>query len=309
MKDSRLTEIGINKLVKVDKEANLTPLPTDTEKKIKEHFRIRLSTPCKSPRPSCSSVRLKKNLEILQRPNSMKASTISRATLLRFKSKIPQVPRQLLSTQSKAIESTLPKPRQEEEEQEKNSFTERYLPKKRVFFHRIIGKLKLPSKEFKIASRDLDPQDTPVTKSKLFEGPYSSPYPKFNPTFLIPDIKIGHYVIKCLNKNDLYRKVLSAVAHYKALHLQRNSLKRLKEFFPGRPFGLHKSEKFLKACKDGNVLLVNYMLQSQKWLAHVYDYSGLTALHWAVIRDKVEVVRVLVQQGVYVDVNDYVPFI
>jgi hypothetical protein len=112
MKDSRQSEIGINKLVKVNTELNFNPLPQDTEKKINKHFRIRLSRPSKSPTPSCSTVRLKKNLELLQRPNSMQASTISRATLLKFKSKIPAIAKQMTNTQSKILESNLNKPKQ-----------------------------------------------------------------------------------------------------------------------------------------------------------------------------------------------------
>lgn len=305
MKDCRAFEIGLNKLVKASTESPLKPLSPRSEKQFKKHFHLKPFTPSKSPTPaSCSSIRLKKNLEILQRPNSMQASTVSRATLLKFKSKVPPLQKTTNSIQAKLAEGNLMQSKPEDD-----SFNERYSPTKRVFFHKIIGKFKLPSKMFKIASKDLDPKDTPVTKSKLFESPYAHPLPNHRPTILVPNIRIGHYVIKCLNKRVLYRKVYSAVAHYNILNLKQYSFRRLKEFFPGRPFGLKNSEKFLKACKDGDGLLVNYMLQSNKWLAHVYDYSGLTALHWAVIRDKLEVVKILIMQGAYVDVNDYVNFI
>lgn len=302
MKDCRAHEIGLNKLVKANTESPLKPLSPASEKQFKKHFRLKPFTPSRSPTPvSCSSIRLKKNLEILQRPNTMQASTISRATLLKFKTAVPPLQKPTNTLQARIAEGNLLQAKQEDD-----SFNQRYSPSKRVFFHKIIGKFKLPSKMFKIACKDLDPNDTPVTKSKLFESPYGNTLPNHRPTILVPNIKIGRYVIKCLNKRDFYRKVYSAVAHYNNLNLKQYSLRKLKEFFPGRPFGLKNSEKFLKACKDGDTLLVNYMLQSNKWLAHTYDYSGLTALHWAVIRNKLEVVKILVIQGAYIDVNDYV---
>jgi len=58
--------------------------------------------------------------------------------------------------------------------------------------------------------------------------------------------------------------VLSAVAHNKVFIFLKTPLKDSMSSSPGRPFDVHKSGKLLKAYKDGNVLLVNYMLQSNK---------------------------------------------
>jgi ankyrin repeat protein len=86
------------------------------------------------------------------------------------------------------------------------------------------------------------------------------------------------------------------------------STKKLYESFPGVPYGLKNSQNFIKAVKDGDFTKVAKMLQDNKWLAHVFDFTGQTPLHWAVNRNHYDIAKLLLDFKAFVDVNDYVRF-
>ena len=296
-----MNEVGINQLVKIgeNEKGKALDFSPKSQEKFKGHFRIRSVSPLRSHTPFVQGqVRLKKNAEILIRPNTvqnLKTTKAETENKIRIKRS-----RQLTQFSSKKSENDyFIKP-------EKDSFDTRYQPQKHLFYHKLIGEIRLPIKNFKLSSQKAKAEDLPVTKSNYFQNPSLHSHPHQIATVLIPNIQIGSFLIKSLTRPTLYRKILSASKHYKDLQLFKISFKRFKEFIPGRPFAFKNSKKFIKACKDGEILTVNYLLQSNKWLAHAYDYSGLTALHWAVIRNKVDVVKSLIAHKAFVDVNDSV---
>ena len=85
-------------------------------------------------------------------------------------------------------------------------------------------------------------------------------------------------------------------------------IQKLKNYLPGVPYGLPKSEEFLIACKEGNLEEIQALFEVNKWLVHVFDISGQTGLHWAVKRKHKHVAEFLLQSGIWIDVTDYVNF-
>ena len=47
------------------------------------------------------------------------------------------------------------------------------------------------------------------------------------------------------------------------------------------------------------------MIAEDKWIVHVYDSSGENGLHWACKRDSIDVAKVLLDGGCFVDSRDY----
>lgn len=109
-------------------------------------------------------------------------------------------------------------------------------------------------------------------------------------------------------KSDLSRKARSSLKHFKALGLQDCSRSKLWTYFPGHAYAFHESKEFLQACKSGNHILVESFLAVNPWLAHSFDYSRVSAIHWGVIRGHLKVVQVLLRHKVWVDVGDFVRF-
>lgn len=205
----------------------------------------------------------------------------------------------------------------------KDSFEERYSPDQHAFFHNLIGKVSLPKLSFRMTDiylkdklPDLLFEDIhPITpefqepKSPNFtENPLFSPLIPINP---IPSPKVHDFILAppISNKFTKIRKLLSSLHHYEQLGLHKLSRNRVFQFFPGVPYGLPQSKDFMKACKNGETYKVQVMLEKNKWLAHIFDYSGQTPLHWAVIRNNIEITEILLKTGSYVDVGDYVFFI
>jgi ankyrin repeat protein len=101
-------------------------------------------------------------------------------------------------------------------------------------------------------------------------------------------------------------KIKAALIHYKYLNLHKYPRSKLYEFFPGVAFGHPGSRDFLKACKEGNSREVVKMLEENPWIAHSFDHSRVSAVHWAVIRGHLNVVELLVRAKVWINVGDFV---
>ena len=102
------------------------------------------------------------------------------------------------------------------------------------------------------------------------------------------------------------RKALTSIKHYKSLKIDPMIIPKIREYLPGVPYGLPKSKEFLSACKEGNMEVVQAMIEKNKWLVHSFDNSGQAALHWAVKRNLAVMVKVLLQAGAWIDVADFV---
>ncbi|OMJ90772.1 hypothetical protein SteCoe_6751 [Stentor coeruleus] len=202
----------------------------------------------------------------------------------------------------------------------KDSFEERYTPNQRAFFHNLIGKVSLPTPSFRMTDiyqkdqpsdlflEDIYPLESETQNPKtpiLTENPVFTPILSIDP---IPPIKIPDFMLvpPISNKFSKIRKLISSLRHYEQLGLHKLSRNRIFQFFPGIPYGLPQSKVFMKACKNGEAYKVKVMLEKNKWLAHIFDYSGQTPLHWAVIRNNFEITEMLLKIGSYVDVGDYI---
>lgn len=242
--------------------------------------------------------------------NSQKFSTENFPLLKSSQSNLTKVKKILSSPRFliKPANSSIPVQEKSQVSNPKDSFEERYSAKSHEFFHNVIGKMKIPWNNFRLTTTAIEPHDyglnsnttSPLTLSNLtvFSAPNS---PKH--TFELKTSKLLH-----LTKFEIIRKVFAAVAHYKYLNLHQLSTKRLYESFPGIPYGLKNSQNFIKAVKDGEFPKVAKMLQENKWLAHIFDCTGQTPLHWAVIRNQIDIVKLLLDFKAFVDVNDYVRF-
>lgn len=177
-----------------------------------------------------------------------------------------------------------------------DSFNDRYCPTKHKFSHKALGEVQLPRKYFTINKCErlfsFSTQDNFFTNdegSKLLHKPI-----KNSAKFDLNTLK------------ELRRKALTSIKHYKKLRIDPAIIHKLTEYLPGVPYGQAKSEEFLTACKEDNIELVIALLEANKWLVHVYDKSGQTGLHWAVKRKHINIARLLIQNGLWVDVTDYV---
>lgn len=177
-----------------------------------------------------------------------------------------------------------------------DSFNDRYCPIKHKFSHIAIGDVQLPRKYFTVNKSEKLPSFS--TQENFFTNDEST--------------KLLHKPIKNSAKFDsntlkeLRRKAMTSIKHYKRLRIDPAIIHKLTEYLPGIPYGQPKSEEFLTACKEDNIELVIALLEANKWLVHVYDKSGQTGLHWAVKRKHVSIASLLIQNGLWVDVSDYV---
>lgn len=101
------------------------------------------------------------------------------------------------------------------------------------------------------------------------------------------------------------RKRMTCMRHLSQLKPTRYEIYHLNELMPSRPFSKPRSNDFLRACKSGDMNSLKEMIAEDKWIVHVYDSSGENGLHWACKRDSMDVVRVLLDTGCFVDSRDY----
>lgn len=179
-----------------------------------------------------------------------------------------------------------------------DSFSERYIPSKHKFSHKLIGDIQLPRKFFNIIpqEKELEEARTVRIKPNLLQ---------ISPSVL--NIPYENLQKVYQNKiNDRYRRAMSSIKHYRILKIDPMIVYKIRDFLPGVPYGIPKSKEFLTACKEGNVEDVALMLEANKWLAHVFDSSGQSSLHWAAKRGHLKVARILIVAGTWVDNLDFV---
>ena len=111
---------------------------------------------------------------------------------------------------------------------------------------------------------------------------------------------------KRLKKNSNVRKLKAALTHYRLLQLETQPFYKLFEFFPGRAYGHLHCQDFIKHCKNGEKGKVLELLALNPWLAHGFDHSRVSAIHWAVIRGQLEIMDILLRFKVWLNVGDFV---
>lgn len=272
----------------------LTPckLPTSQVEKINNHFISSLfSKKPETPRPFSVLYQAKLSisphnlLKYIQQPK--------RPHLANFQS--------LTSFRSKRVSSTPLQPYRPACPQickKDDSFNQKYSPSTHKFSHKCIGVIDLPRRSFCLT--DTQENIAPISNSNKRKLNSNKP--------ILPDLQWSISQTLVVHTN-LFRKILSAIQHYKELNLNLVKFSEILKFFPGVPYGLKNGKVFMKACKNGEVDRVGILLRENQWLAHTFDYSHISALHWAVIRGHLDIVKLLIHYKAFVDVSDSVNFI
>jgi hypothetical protein len=179
-----------------------------------------------------------------------------------------------------------------------DSFKKRYDPYRLTFSHKLIGKVQLPRTVFNIIpqNKELETLRKPLINPP--ETPIPLNPPKQNPTTLDKS--------NPERKKELLRKSLTCFKHFKMLKLFNFSSSKVSELIPGKPYGLLKSKKFLDACRSRSLETIQRLLNEDKWLALVFDSSGECGMHWAVKRNSLDMIKMLLKAGAYIDSSDYV---
>ena len=107
-------------------------------------------------------------------------------------------------------------------------------------------------------------------------------------------------------KSEKGWKALSAIRHLIQLQVPLGLIPKLSLLVPQQPYTAANSFQFLMACKGGQTSTVAEMLRKSKWLALEYDSVKQTGLHWAAKRAHLEVAKLLLDNGAYVDSKDSV---
>lgn len=179
-----------------------------------------------------------------------------------------------------------------------NSFFDRYDSKRLTFTHKLIGKVNLPRVVFNVI-----PQEKEL---ETIRSPLIKPPPK---PYLLKSVQAMTGALNTKNpsrKAELSRKALTTFSHFKQLKSDLPTTEKVIECLPGTSYGLPKSKIFLEACRDGHSETVNKLLKSNKWLAHVFDSTGQSGLHWSVKRGHIQIAGLLLKFGACIDTTDYV---
>lgn len=161
----------------------------------------------------------------------------------------------------------------EAKEREEQSFLQRYSPQTHTFTHKLIGTLQL---------RAVKPRPTQLTRLST-----SVPAP----------------LLLCMPQSRLW-KALSSIQHFLQLQIPFALVPKLQLLVPSRPYSSAHSFDFMQACKAGDLAEVSLFLQKSRWLALEFDSSHQTALHWAAKRSHLDITRLLLSTGAYIDARD-----
>jgi ankyrin repeat protein len=76
------------------------------------------------------------------------------------------------------------------------------------------------------------------------------------------------------------------------------------DVFSKKPYKRPNGLKFIDACRNGNVPLVEDLLMKDKYLVYDYDHIEQSGLHWAAKRNQTGVMKVLLKNKAYVNIAD-----
>lgn len=92
----------------------------------------------------------------------------------------------------------------------------------------------------------------------------------------------------------------------KSMKLDVNTLMNVRDIVENKPFSRKNSLIFIRACKEGNVVVVRKLIHSDKYLVHVFDEMDMGGLHWAALRGHGFIVEILLMHSSFVDSIDVV---
>lgn len=183
-----------------------------------------------------------------------------------------------------------------------DSFAQRFNPGLRTYSHRLIGEVKLHNFAFNVA-KDLGPVSSPVESQRSAIGKFDMDNLASPALDMLAEIK---ETLKKATSSERKRRVMSSITHFRRLNIDRGSIYKLSQMIPNKPFGIKGSRDFLKACKEGDLRKCAFMLKDNRWLAQVRDHVSQTGLHWAARRNNVEIAKLLISYGCFVDSRDIV---
>lgn len=130
-------------------------------------------------------------------------------------------------------------------------------------------------------------------------------------------VKKGYNDLKLINENKYDRqRELKLMRIYALCCKVKKKLSRLPNLkvslqdllvtkpFPDRPFDKEYSEGFLRAARKNELKTINCLLTISRNLVFVYDWTYLTALHWAAKRGYTELMQILIDHGADVHMED-----
>jgi len=103
---------------------------------------------------------------------------------------------------------------------------------------------------------------------------------------------------------EIRRRAKTAIKHFVHLGISSEDISQLSMYIPKKPFGVENAHEFLWAVKSGNFEKVCTMLETNRWLAHVYDDWMQTGLHWAAKRNLASIAELLLKHGAFIDAPD-----
>lgn len=176
-----------------------------------------------------------------------------------------------------------------------------YNPLSRVFTSPVLGEIKLPKTGFQLAEGARMGSVFTIKAQKLMKPAMQSveqlecfkklkeditPYDKSKPNFK-----------KCLRRS---------LKELKNLQVSSADSLRLESIICKKPYDKPFAHEFIKACKEGNYSEVERLIMRNRFIVHVFDCMQMTGLHWAVMRNHFEVIKLLLLRKAFVDAIDLV---
>lgn len=128
------------------------------------------------------------------------------------------------------------------------------------------------------------------------------------------NIKVNEAIDGITNYNKYHRKprrnyqecFKRSMSELKQLNINPSNTAIFDKLISKQPYDKEGSKIFLKACKSGNELSVISILYENRYIINCYDFTGMSGLHWATIRNHIKIVKILLRYKTILDAVDYV---
>ncbi|CAG9320951.1 ANKRD32_3 [Blepharisma stoltei] len=192
--------------------------------------------------------------------------------------------------------------RDDESNIEDDSFEDKYDQAEGKFTSKFAGTFTIPRSKFQLASGpdwlppvDRGKETSPTNIEELQLVTASS-------------LKHAEYLQSFQQKKPQKRYMKSlknSLREMKNLKLTADDIWRMDKIIPKEPYHKSGAKEFLQACKDGNEIKAMAMVAEDKHIIHVFDSMGMTGLHWACMRNFVNLARFLLENKAYINTADY----
>ncbi|CAG9329034.1 unnamed protein product [Blepharisma stoltei] len=105
-------------------------------------------------------------------------------------------------------------------------------------------------------------------------------------------------------KPDYIRCLRKSFRELKSMNLNKDQIPNLSSITCKIPYGRPNSKQFFSAVKSGDEEETQKFLLKDPFLVHVFDEVGLTALHWASLRNYPGIVSLLLSKRAIIDAID-----